>query len=52
MDSISRKKKIMIKMFMSSLYLLDIVNTSKICHVSKLHDIVGIYVNSFNVTLV
>ena len=51
-DSISRKKKIMIKMFMLSLYLLYIVNTSKTCHVSKMLDIVGICVNSFNETLV
>ena len=30
-----KKKKIMIKTFLLGLYLLDIVNISKTCHVSK-----------------
>ena len=44
-----RRKKIMIKMFLLSLYLLD---TSKTSHASKMLDIVGISVNYFNKTLV
>ena len=46
-----RKKKIMITQIYS-LYLLDIVNTSKTSHASKMLDIVGICVNNFNKTLV
>ena len=39
-------------MFLLSLYLLDIVNTSKTSHAFKMLDIVGICVNNFNKTLV
>ena len=40
------------KMLMLSLYLLDIVNTSRTSHASKMLDIVGMYVNTFNEMLV
>ena len=43
-----RKTTIMVKMFLLSLYLLDIVNTSKNSHASKMLGIVGICVNNFN----
>ena len=46
-----RRKKLMIKMFLLSLYLLDIVNNSKTSHASRMLDIVGICVNNFNETL-
>ena len=34
--------------YVEPIYLLDIFNTSKISHESKLLDIVGIWVNNFN----
>ena len=42
------KKNIMVKTFLLSLNLLDIVNTSKNSHTSKMLGIVGICVNDFN----
>ena len=39
-------------MLLLSLYLLDIVNTSKTSHASKMLDIVGICVYILNETLV
>ena len=39
-------------MFLLSLYVLDIVNTSKTGHASKIFDIVRICVNNFNKTIV
>ena len=39
-------------MFLLSLYLLDIVNTSKTSHASKMLNIVGICVNNYNETVV
>ena len=44
----TKKKPIMVKMFLLSLYLFDIVNTSKNSHASKMLGIVGICVNNFN----
>ena len=42
----------MIKMFLLSLYLLDIINTSKTSRASKMRGIVGICIINFNETLV
>ena len=44
----NEKKTIMVKMFLLSLYLLDIVNTSKNRHASKMLGIVSICFNNFN----
>ena len=39
-------------MFLLTLYLLNIINTSKTSHAFKMLDIFGICVNDFNETLV